>query len=104
MPSFIIVGYVWQILGTEGLFAPHHLDPWAASKQPILNRVNEKTLPARKYFYSSTKDGKVGDDSKISDGHISNKDYLTCENIWYKFNMKNMGHYHDLNLKKDCYQ
>ena len=59
-------------------------------------------MPARKYFYSSKKDGKVGDDSKISDGHISNKDYLTCDKIWYKFNMKNMGDYHDLNLKKDA--
>ena len=42
-------------------------------------RVYEEKLPARKYFYSSTKDGKIGDDSKISDGHISVKDYLTCE-------------------------
>ena len=39
----------------------------------------KKKLPARKYFYSSTKDGKVDDDGKISDGHISVKDYLTCE-------------------------
>ena len=38
---------------------------------------NEETLPARKYFYSPTKDGKI-DDGKISDGHINVKDYLTC--------------------------
>ena len=31
---------------------------------------NEEELPARKYFCSSTKDGKIGDDGKISDGHI----------------------------------
>ena len=36
VPIFIIVGYLWQILGREGLFAPH---PWAAPKMPILNRV-----------------------------------------------------------------
>ena len=41
-------------------------------------RLNEEKLPARKYFYSSTKDGKFAD-GKISDGHISVKDYLTCE-------------------------
>ena len=41
-----------------------------------------KNLPARKYFYSSTKDSKIGDDDKISDGHISVKDYLACEKIW----------------------
>ena len=62
---------------------------------------NEEKLPARKQFYSSTKDGKIGDDGKISDGHISVKDYLICEKIWDKFNMKNMGDYHYLYLKKD---
>ena len=55
-------------------------------------RFNEEKLPARKYFYSSTKDGKIGDDGKISDGHITAKDYLTCENTWDKFEMKNMGY------------
>ena len=25
-------------------------------------RFNEEKLPAEKYFYSSTKDGKIGDD------------------------------------------
>ena len=41
-------------------------------------KFNEKNLPARKHFYSSTKDGKIGDDGKISHGYISVKDYLTC--------------------------
>ena len=45
-------------------------------------RFNEEKLPARKYRYSSIKDGKIGDDDKISDGHISVKDYLACEKIW----------------------
>ena len=58
-------------------------------------------MPARKYFYSSTKDGKIDDNAKISDGHISVKDYLTCEKTWDKFEMKNMGDYHDHYLKKD---
>ena len=58
-------------------------------------------MPARKYFYSSTKDGKIGDDGKISDGHISVKDYLTCEKIWDKFGMKMMSDHHDHHLKKD---
>ena len=60
-------------------------------------RFNEEKLPARKYFYSSTRDGKIGDDGKISDGHICVKDYLT----WGKFEMKNMDDYHDHYLKKD---
>ena len=61
----------------------------------------KKKLPARKYFYSSTKDGKIGDDGKILDRHISVKDYLTCKKIWDKFEMKNMGDYHNHYLKKD---
>ena len=41
VPSFIIAGYVWQILGRAGggaVFCPH---PWAASERPILNRVEQ---------------------------------------------------------------
>ena len=62
---------------------------------------NEEKLPARKYFYSSTKDGKIGDNGKISDGHISVKNYLTCEKTWDKLEMENMGDYQDHYLKKD---
>ena len=64
-------------------------------------RFNEEKLCARKYFYSSTKKEKIDDDGKISDSHISIKDDLTCEKIWNKFKMKNMGDYHDHYLKKD---
>ena len=64
-------------------------------------RFNEEKLPDRKYFYSSTKDGKISADGKISDGHISAKYYFTCEKIWDKFEMKNMGDYHNHYLKKD---
>ena len=56
---------------------------------------------ARKYFYSSTKDKKISEDGKISDGHVSIKDYMVCERIWDRFNMKNMGDYHDHYFKKD---
>ena len=34
---------------------------------------------ARKYLFSSTKKGQIGNDGQISDGYISVKDYLTCE-------------------------
>ena len=37
----------------------------------------------------------------ISDGYIIIEDYLMCEKIWNKFEMKNMGDYHDHYLKKD---
>ena len=38
---------------------------------------------------------------KKLDGHISFEDYLTCKKNWDKFDMKNMGDYHDHYLKKD---
>ena len=61
-------------------------------------RFNEEKLLARKNFYGSTKDG---DDVKISDGHISVRDYLTCEKIWDKSEMKSMGDYPNHYLKND---
>ena len=64
-------------------------------------RFNEEKLPAKKYFCSSIKDGKIGDDGKISDGHIDFNDYLTCKKTWNKYEMKNMGDYRDNYLKKD---
>ena len=64
-------------------------------------RFNEEKLPARKYFFSLTKKGKIDSDGKISDGHISIKDYMACEKVWDKFNMENMGDYHDHYSKKD---
>ena len=64
-------------------------------------RFNEKKLPPKTYLYSSTKDIKLGDGGKISDGHISVKDDLTCEKCWDKFEIKNIGDYHDHYLKKD---
>ena len=60
-------------------------------------RFNEEKLPTRKHFYSSTKDGKIGYDGRISDSHISVKDYLNCEKTWGK----NMGDHHDHYLKKE---
>ena len=58
-------------------------------------------LCLRTYFYRSTKKGKINEDGKISDYHMSIEDYLTCETIWNKFKMKNMGDYHDHDFKKD---
>ena len=37
----------------------------------------------------------------MSDGYISIEDYLMCVKLWNKFEMKNMGNYHDHYFKKD---
>ena len=67
-------------------------------------KFNEEKLPARKYFFSSIKNGKICDDGNISDGHISVKDYLTCEKTWDKFEIEKMGDCHDHYFKKNVLQ
>ena len=64
-------------------------------------RFSEKKLPDKKCFYSSLKDRTTNDNGEKLDGHKTDKDYLTCKNIWNKFNMKTMGDSHDHYLKKD---
>ena len=57
-------------------------------------RFNEGKLPARKYLFSSTKKGRIGNDGKYQ-MVVSIEDYLACEKIWDTFKTKNMGDYHD---------
>ena len=93
--------YLVEEFGSENLELLKQKGAYPYEYMNSFERFNEEKLPAKKYFYSSIKDGKIGDDGKISDGHISLKDYLTCEKIWDKFEMKNMGDYHNHYLKKD---
>ena len=44
-------------------------------------RFNEEKLPDRNYFFSSTQKGNIAEDGKISDGHISIKDYLHVKRL-----------------------
>ena len=61
----------------------------------------EEKLPDEKCFYSSVKDGITSNNGEKLLGHLSNQDYLMWKKNWNKFNMKNMGDYHDHYLKKD---
>ena len=54
-------------------------------------------------FYSSVKDRATGESGKKLDGHICDKDYLTCNKIWNEFTLKNMGDHHGRCLKKDVF-
>ena len=93
--------YLVEEFGSENLELLKQKGAYPYEYMNSFKRFNEEKLPARKYFFSSTKKGKIGDDGKISDSHISLKDYLTCENIWDKFDTKAMGDYHNHYLKKD---
>ena len=64
-------------------------------------RFGKEKLPDKKYFHSSVKDGTTDNNGEKLDGHISDKDYLTCKKIWNEFNIKKMGDYHEYYLKKD---
>ena len=45
--------------------------------------------------------GRTGDNGEKLNGHLSDKEYLACMIIRNERNMKNMGDYHDIYLKKD---
>ena len=69
-----------ELLKQKGAYPYNYIDSF--------ERFKEEKLPAKKYFYSSPKDWKTGDDGKISDDHISAKDYSTCKKTWDKFEIK----------------
>ena len=81
--------------GTENLKILKQKGAYLYEYMNSFKRFNEDKLCARKYFYSSTKDKKISEHGKISDGHVSIEDYMVCEKIWDKFKMKNMGDYYD---------
>ena len=92
--------YLVEEFGSENLDTLKQKGTYPYEYMNKFERFNEEKLSPRTYFFSSTKKGKVDDDGKISDGHISIKDYLTCEKIWDNFKMKNMGNYHNHYFKK----
>ena len=73
--------YLVEEFGSENLELLKQKGDYSYEYMNSFERFNGEKLPARKYFYSSIKDGKIGDDGIISDDHISAKDYLTCEKI-----------------------
>ena len=61
-----------------------------------------KRFSEEKCFYRSVNDGTANNNGKKLDGHISNEDYSTCKKNWDKFDIKNMGDYHDHYFRKDA--
>ena len=55
-----------------------------------VNSFLEQSLPSKKHFYNI-----------LSDEPISDDDYNHAQNVWDKFQMRNLGEYHDLYLKTD---
>ena len=105
IPNSLEIGndfkYLTKEFGSKNLELLKQKDAYPYEYMGSFKRFGKEKLPDRECFYSSLKDGTTGDNGEKLDGHISNKDYLTCKKNWIEFNMKNMGHYHNHYLKKD---
>ena len=71
--------YLIKEFGSENLELLKQKGAYPYEYMNSFERFNEEKIPAKQYFYSSIKDGKIGDDGKISDGHINIKDYSTSK-------------------------
>ena len=105
IPNSLEIGndfkYLTKEFGSKNLELLKQKDAYPYEYMGSFKRFGKEKLPDRECFYSSLKDGTTGDNGEKLDGHISNKDYLTCKKNRIEFNMKNMGHYHNHYLKKD---
>ena len=97
------VKYLTRGFGSKNLEVLKQKDAYPNEYMDNFKRFSKEKLPDKKYFYSSVKERTTGDNGEKLYGHISNKNYLTCNKIWNKFNMKNLGDYHDHYLKKRCF-
>ena len=77
--------YLVKEFGSENLKLLKQKGAYPYEYMNSFEKFNEEKLPARKHFFGSIKKRKIDEDGKISDGHISVKDYLTCKNIWDEF-------------------
>ena len=66
----------------KGVYPYEYLDEW--------NKFNEKELPSKESFYSS-----------FTMEDISETDYAHANNVFKKFNLNNLGEYHDLYVRSD---
>ena len=93
--------FLTQEFGSKNLEPLKQKDADHYEYMDSFERFSEKELPNKRCFYRSLKDGTTGYNDKKLNGCISNEEYLTCKKIWNRFNVKNMGDYHDHYLKKD---
>ena len=71
-----------MILLRKGVYPYEYTDEW--------NKFDEKELPSKGSFYSS-----------LTMEDISDTDYKHANNVFKKFNLNNLGEYHDLYVRSD---
>ena len=74
-------GLKLDLMAKKGVYPYDYMDSFKKFKEQ---------LPTKEEFYSI-----------LNDEHISDEDYQHAQNVWNKFNLKNMGEYHDLYLQSD---
>ena len=72
----------FMILLRKGVYPYEYMDEW--------NKFDEKELPSKRLFYSS-----------LTMEDISDTDYKHANNVFKKFNLNNLGEYHDLYVRSD---
>ena len=66
----------------KGVYSYEYIDEW--------NKFNEKLLPGKDSFYSN-----------LTLENINETDYAHANNVFKKFNINNLGEYHDLYVRSD---
>lgn len=72
----------FELLTRKGVFPYDYMDSW--------EKLRDNQLPSKLHFYN-----------KLEDRNINRKEYRHAENIWQKFDCRNLGDYSDLYLKTD---
>ena len=72
----------FELLTQKGIYPYDYMD--------CVEKFSETQLPAKEDFYS-----------KLNDCEITDKEYKQAQDIWEKFQIRNLGEYHDLYLKTD---
>ena len=78
-----------EMLKRKNAYPYEQVDSYEKSKHP--------SLPEKKYFYSSLRDGK----HDRSNGHISDEQYLHLQNVQKIFNFNTFEDFHNHYLKRD---
>ena len=71
--------YLVKEFGSENLELLKQKGAYLYEYMNSFEKFNKEKLSARKHFFSSIKKRTIDEDGKVSDGHVSVKDYLTCE-------------------------
>ena len=74
--------YKFSILLRKGVYPYEYMVEW--------NKFNEKVLPSKESFYDN-----------LTLENITKTDYAHANDVFKKFNINNLGEYHDLYVRTD---